>query len=101
MTLFRGDISQWDKIPWCQESEETRFLVRLYSKWDFIPWSHQSEGTSFQGDMTVENIPRSRIFHTNIAAGPEYVDSRSRRAVSRDNAAADTDTAACTVLAVF
>merc|ERR1712074_49749 len=61
-TLFRGDIVPSTKIPIIHYSKWTLFLVRLYSKCDFIPRSHQSKWISFQGDMSVENIPRSHIY---------------------------------------
>ena len=60
--LFQGYFSPSSKIPILHYSKDTLFQERLYSRCDFIPRSHQSMRLSFQGDMTVENIPRSRIY---------------------------------------
>ena len=62
VTLFRGDISPMDKIPPCQESEETLVRGGHDSEVPLVRGDMSPEGTSFRGDIPFEKIPRSLNF---------------------------------------
>ena len=62
VTLFRGDFSPADKIPSCQDSEDTLVRGRHRSKVPLVRGDMSPEGTSFRGDICVEKIPRSLNF---------------------------------------
>ena len=62
VTQFRGDISLTDKIPPCQESEETLVRGRHYSEVPLVRGDMCPEGTSFRGDIPFKKIPRSLNF---------------------------------------
>ena len=49
VTLFRGDFSPRDKIPTCQESEETLVRVGHHSKLPRVQGDMSPQGTLVQG----------------------------------------------------
>merc|ERR1712030_171626 len=62
VTLFRGDKIPADKIPSCQDSEDTLVRGRHRSKVPLVRGDMIPEGTSFQGDIPFKKIPRSLNF---------------------------------------
>ena len=62
VTLFRGDKIPTDKIPSCQDSEETLVRGGYDSEVPLVRGDISPEGTSFRGDIPFKKIPRSLNF---------------------------------------
>ena len=70
--LIRGDRIPSDKIPWCTESEETRFPVGHDSELPLVRGDTSPEVQSFRGDVPIEKSPRSLKFLPAPPAGTDY-----------------------------